>query len=73
MLIDSLILEAVKNNNKTLEDIFLYVGRNYGGIRPEPFFDVVSRRQQALRRRGDIFFDRHDGSWKIKHEELVTA
>jgi hypothetical protein len=73
MFIDSLILEAIKHGSKTFDEIFLYVGRNYSGIRPESFFEVVNRRQQALRRKGDIFFDRNDGSWKMKGQELVSA
>lgn len=56
--IDELILEAVRNGISGLEEIFLYVGRNFSGDRPESFFSAVERRQQALRRKGLISFDR---------------
>jgi hypothetical protein len=71
--IDELILEAVRNGNRTFEAIFLHVGRNFGGARPEPFFSVVERRQQALRRKGLISFDRSAQSWKIVAKELSAV
>ena len=71
--IDELILEAVSNGNRTFEAIFLHVGRNFGGAHPEPFFSVVERRQQALRRKGLISFDRRAQSWKIAAKELSAA
>lgn len=71
--VDQLIIDAIEHGMSNFEDILSYAGRNYSGDRPQPFVAVVERRQQALRRKGAIQFDRRAKSWSITNKTLVEA